>query len=101
MSVDEWHDVEEDSIHVARVEERKNVRMLEISGKLDLAEKSFCAECGATFAMKDFERNAAVMFDVLGGVDSRHPASADNALDSVSLGEQSAFGERLVGHALR
>lgn len=74
--------------------------MLEISPELDLAEKSFSAERGSTFPMEDLEGNSAVMLNVFRGVNSRHAASADHALDAVALGEQTV-GEHVVDHALR
>ena len=39
------HDIEEESIRLPRVEQREDVRMVEIGGGLDLAEESFGAEC--------------------------------------------------------
>ncbi len=101
MAVDERHDVVQHPIDVARIEERQNVWMLKISGELDLTKKSFSAECGATFRVEDLERDASMIPDVFRGVDGRHTASADDALDAIPLGEQCSFWEGVVGHALR
>jgi hypothetical protein len=61
--------------------------MMQISSKLDLAEKSFPADGVPAFTVKDLQRNTTAMLHILRGVNGGHPTSAEDPLDSVALGE--------------
>ncbi len=107
LALDEGHDVEEDrsSLRVGiagtRVEERENVRVLEVGGGLDLREEAFGADDGGEFGAEDLDGDGAIVLQVVRQVHRGHAALAKLALDPVAVGE--AGGEcggwgRVVGH---
>jgi hypothetical protein len=80
------HDVVEEGPYLARIVERDDVGMLESSGDLDLAEKSFGAQRRPELGMKDLDGNEAVVLEVAGEIDRGHPASPELALEAVAFG---------------
>ena len=66
------HDVEKESLGFTGVEERKDVRMLEIGGDLDLSKKAFGSDDSRQFRLQDLESDIAVVLQVLGEIYRRH-----------------------------
>ncbi len=60
--------------------------MLEGGGGGDLLDEALGAEDGRELGLKDLERDLAVVLEVEGQVDRRHPARAE--LDGVPVGER-------------
>ena len=58
--------------------------MLEPRGEADLALEALGAQGMCEIGMEDLERDRAVMPEVLGQEDGRHPAPAELALDHVA-----------------
>jgi len=87
LTVDEGHDVVHHVIGFARIEQGKNVGMLQISSQLDFTEKSLTTNRVAAFTVEDFHRNSSVMLHILGGINGRHASATEDALDSVTLRE--------------
>ena len=71
--------------------------MLEIRRRLDLGEETLAADDGRQLRLEDLERDATVVFDVIGQVHGRHAAGAELSLDAVSVGQ----GIREIGDAHR
>ena len=88
LPLDERHDVEEVAVGLARVEQRQDVRVLEVGGELDLGEEPLGADDGGELRAQNLERDLAVVPEVLGQVHRRHPACADLAFDPVTVGER-------------
>ena len=90
------HHVVEEAVGLAAVEERENVGVLEPGGGPDFREESLAPEGGAQVGMEDLDGDVAVVLEVVGEIDGRHPALAQLALDPVAslegLGE--ALGDR-------
>ena len=71
--------------------------MLEVGRDLDLAEETLRTDGRREFRAEDFDRDLAVMLQVPGEIDRRHPTSTDSPLDGVAVGE--GGGEAVdVGH---
>ena len=87
LAVDERHDVVEEAVGLARVEERQDVRMLQVRGGLDLDQEPLGADDGGQFGLQDLERDLAVVLQVLGQVHRGHAALAELALDAVAAGQ--------------
>ena len=69
------------------VEQRQDVGMRQLRGGLDLAQEAVEAEAGRQFGAENLERDVAVVPEIAGKVDGRHPAGAEFALDAVAIGQ--------------
>ena len=58
--------------------------MVEPGGDLDLAEKSGRSDVGADIGSKDFHGNSALVLQVVGQEDFRHPSLSQFPLDLVA-----------------
>ena len=81
------HHVEQESVRVARVEEREDVRMLKVGGGLDLREEPARADDCGELGLEHLERDPATVLQVLGEVNRGHATLAELALDAVAAGE--------------
>ncbi len=98
LALDEGHHVKHDACHLTGVEQRQDVRMLQIGRGANLAQEPLGAEDGGEFRLEDLERHAPVVAHVVREIDRRHPAGPELALDAIAVGEGVAkVGER-VGH---
>ena len=61
LALDERHDVVEEAVGLARVEQREDVRMLQIGGELDLGEEPLGAEHRGELGVQHLERDVAVV----------------------------------------
>ena len=82
------------AVHAPRIEERQDVRMLQIRGGLDLGEEPLGADHGGELGPQDLERDLAIVSEVVREVDGGHAALAQLALDPVAICE--AGGEPLL-----
>src|SRR5438270_858407 len=74
FAFDIWRDVEQQSIGFARVQQRQDVRVTELCGDLDLAEKAVGAERVGQLGLEDLDRDEAVVLQVAGAIHDRHAA---------------------------
>ena len=84
LAFDERHDVVQQAVARARIEQREEVRVLEIRGDSDLAQESLDAEHGAELRIEDLERDEAVVLEIAREEDRRHAAATDLTLDRVA-----------------
>jgi hypothetical protein len=82
-----WHYIEEISARGARVVERKNVRMLKLRGCPYLTQESVGRADNFEIGPQNLERNPAVVANVTGEKDVRHPAATDLVLDRVPIAQ--------------
>ena len=68
------------------------MRVLELGGEVDLALEPLGAERGGELGMKDLQRDASVMPEVVRRVDGRHAAASELALEHVAVAQ--GFGKR-------
>ena len=87
LAGDERHDVVEQTIRVARVEQRQDVRMLQARGRANLGEESLAAERGAEVGMEHLDRDVAIVAEVVREKDGGHTTGAELAVDAISIGE--------------
>ena len=87
------HDIKEEPASLATVEQRQQIRMLQVRGDLDLAQEPLDAEHRAEFRLEHLEGDAPFMAQVARQVHGRHAAFADLAVNHVSIGER---GSELV-----
>ena len=59
--------------------------MLQVGGGLDLGQEAVGADHGGQLRPQHLHRDLAVVLEVVGEVDRRHPARAELALDGVAV----------------
>ena len=96
LALDKRHHVEQQPVHFAAVEERKQVRMLQIGGDADLAQESLDAEHGTKLWIEQLHGDAPVVPHVASEIDGGHSTFAYLALDLVPVGE----GDREAGQLI-
>ena len=77
---DVGHDVVEQSVGLARVDQAEDVRVLEVGGDLDLAEEALAAEDGGELGVEDLDGDLAAVLQVFGEIDRGHAALAQLAV---------------------
>ena len=78
------HHVEEEAVRLTRVEEREDVRVLEVGRDLDLGQKALGAHHRGQLWLEDLEGDLALVLQVVGQIDRGHPALAELALNVVA-----------------
>ena len=81
------HDVEEEIIHLIRVEQREDVRMTQSRGDLSLTTKPRRALFAHGFGEHHLEGDQAMMLLVAREVDDRHSTPSQLTLDGIASGE--------------
>ena len=85
LPLDVRHDVEHRTFDAARVEQRENVRMLQLGGRLDLPQKPLNANAHRELAMHDLDGDLAIVTHVVGEIHVGHAAGADLPLHGVAV----------------
>jgi len=80
---DERHHIKEQAIRVARVEQRQNVRVLELGGGPDLGQEPLATDGGREVGVQYLDRDLSVVPHIMGEVDRRHAAGAQLALNAI------------------
>jgi hypothetical protein len=88
FTFDKGHDVEQQPVRLTAVEQRQEIRVLQIRRDANLAEKALNAEHGAEVRIQNLERDAAIVPEVAREIDGRHAAGADLALDGIASAER-------------
>ena len=84
---DEGHDVVEQAVGLARVDQAEDMGVLEVGGDLDLGEEAGAAEDGGELGVEDLDGDLAAVLGVLGEVDGGHAALAQLAHEMVAVGQ--------------
>ena len=87
LAVHVRHGVERHAVHVAGVEQRQDVWVLEMRGDLDLAREPARAQYGREVRFQNLHGNAALELAVARQVDVGHPTAANGSLDLVAVRE--------------
>ena len=77
LALDERHDVVEQAVAAARVEQGEDVGVLEFGGDPDLAEKAIAAEGGGELGQEHLDGDLTIVADVVGEVDDGHAAPTE------------------------
>ena len=97
LSRDVRHDIVQ-ATGIAAVEERKDVRMLKASRRLDFGEEPFGADRRSELRVEDLDRDVAIVPQIARKIDRRHAAAAELTFHPVSVGERRLqLLEKLVG----
>jgi hypothetical protein len=86
LALDVGHHVKEETTCLAGVVERQDVRVLQVSGDLDLVQEPLGAKHGGKFGVQHLDGDLAVVPDVVRKIDRRHAAAAELTLDRVAVG---------------
>ena len=81
------------------VEQRQDVRMLEVRRRADLGEEAIGADRRGELRPEHLERHQPVVAEVARQVDGRHAAGAELVLERVAVGERSREPPAGNGHA--
>ena len=95
---DERHDIEEKGVGLARIEQRQDVRVLQVGGGSDFAQEALGADDGGELRPEHLDRHPAVVLRVLREEDRRHATLAHLALEAVAVGERDAEAVHEHGH---
>ncbi len=83
----EGHDVEEEPVRLARVEEGQNMRMLQAGGGPDLSEEAIRPDDCGKLGSQHLNGHPTIVAQVAGEPDRGHPATAQLALEQVAIAE--------------
>jgi hypothetical protein len=89
-SFDERHDVVQQALCVSRVQNRKDVRVVELAQDLDLTGEAVGAERGCQVGIEDLHRDLPPVPHVLADEHGGHSALADLTLDLVAIWQRFA-----------
>ena len=103
LALDVRHDVVGESVALTRVQQRQDVRMLQLRGDLDLAEEPARAQGGRQFRPQHLDGHLAAVLHVLGEPDDGHAARAKLPLQAIAVAQNGleSIGERGGGLAHR
>jgi hypothetical protein len=100
LALHERHHIVEQPRRLARVEQRKQIRMLQVRGDPDLREKTLDSENRAELRIQHFDCDRAIVAQIARQIDGGHPAGADLAIDRVAtLQGRAELGQQ--GHRSR
>src|SRR6476620_1384247 len=87
LTGDVRHYIVQSSVGFTGIEERQDVRMLELCSHLDFGKETLCTKRSAQVGVQHLDRDVAPVLQVVRQVDSRHPAGAKLALDAIAVAE--------------
>ena len=99
FSIDEGHHVIQKAGGFSRVVEGQDVWVREARRDFDLAEEPLRTERGSELGLQHLDGDLAMVLQVLGEIDRRHPAAAQLSLDQVTVGECRLERREHVRHA--
>ena len=88
LAFDERHDIEQQAARCARIEQREQVRVLQVRRDFDFGEKTLGTKHRAELRIEHLECDAPVMSDVAGEKDGGHTAAANLAFHLITAGER-------------
>ena len=87
LPLDIRHHIEKEGVGLARIEQRQDVRMLQIRRRFDFSEETLGSNDSGQLGLQDFEGDVAFVLQVLGKVDRGHAAFAQFTLNGVAAFE--------------
>ena len=98
FAVHERHDVIEEAVGLAAVEERENVRMLQVGRGTDLHQKPLGADRGSQLGAQHLPGHASIVLAIVREIDGGHAAFAQLAFEAIAVGERSNEARGSAGH---
>jgi hypothetical protein len=92
------HDIVQESVGGARVEDRQDVGMGELSGQLDLAKEAVGTEGLTEFGLENLDRDLSLVLTVAGEHDHRHATPSELTLDGIAVSEGLLEVVQRIGH---
>jgi hypothetical protein len=99
LALDERHDVIQEAVGDAGVEEREDMRVLEVGGGPDLRQEPFGTEDRGQLGSEHLDGDLAVVLAVVGEIYGGHPALPELALDLVAVGQGGLQATEETGHS--
>jgi hypothetical protein len=90
LAVDEGHDVEQETVCLARIEQRKDVRGLSAAVVLISTTNRSAPRTAASSRLEDLDGDLSLVPEVVRGVHGRHAALAELALDTIAVSQGGA-----------
>jgi hypothetical protein len=97
----ERHDVEEAPIRLTRIEQRDDVRMMQLGDDLDFAQESLRPEQGRDRRIQNLDGDVATVLHVAREMHRCHAPAAHHPRGPVARGERRRKIDRVVGEQLR
>ena len=82
------HHVEQQSVGRAAVEQRQDVRVLQLGRGANLAQKAFDAERFTEVGVQHFDGDVALVLEIVREVDGGHTSGTELALDAIAVGKR-------------
>src|SRR5678816_3285216 len=83
----EWHYIVERAVIASGIEERKDVRVRELGGGVDLGQEPLAVDGRGDFRVQDLDRHPPIVALVARLVNRCHAARSELALDAVAAGK--------------
>lgn len=87
LALDVCHDVEEETVGFARLDDAEDVRMQQLRGDLDLAQEALTGHGAAELGAQNFDSDLTSMAQVFGEVHRCRCSRANFTFDAVATGE--------------
>ncbi len=101
LALDVGHDVVEEAIGLARIEQREDVGVLQVGGGLDLLHEPVGAQHRGELGAKDLDGDLAVVLHVVGQVHRGHAAGPEFPLQGVAAGQRLPKALRDFSHGFQ
>ena len=98
LALDVRHDVVQEAVGGAGIEQREDVRVLQVRRGADLGQESLGADHRGELGPQHLDRDLAVVAKIVGEVDGRHAAGPELPKDAVAFGESESQTSQRVGH---
>ncbi len=88
LAFDIGHDIVQETVGLTRIEQRQDVRMLQLGRDLDLAKESIAPHGGSELGPEHLHRDFAMVLQVLREIYGCHAAAPDLAIESVPFSQR-------------
>ena len=88
LAINVRHHVIEKAVHLARIVQRENVRVMHLCDDMNLARKAVDSHRGAELRTEDLERDFTIVLDVAREIHHGHSTLADLAFDFIAAAER-------------
>ena len=95
------HHIVDQAARLAGIEQRQDVRVLQMGGDPDLTQEALDSEHGGELGAQHLQGDGAIVLQIPGEIHGRHATGADLTLDSVVLGEGRPETFQRIGHGVR
>ena len=99
LTFDVGHHLEQEIVGLARIEQRKDVRMRQVGGGRDLGQEPLGSHYRCEFGLQGLERDLTLVLQAVGQVDDGHAALTKLTFNGVAAFEGSVQAGDAVTHA--